>query len=135
MQVIERGRHSRPAKGEIAMAVQYDPNVIQQHAASLYARASRIVFTSGFLGFIAGAVAGSMFGAAMKSGQGFFVVLGLLVGTLVGVSIGRGRAFVLQLQAQSALCQVAIEANTRRAVEVASSTARPASTGHLSQVG
>jgi hypothetical protein len=96
------------------MAVQYDPKVIAQHAEALYRRAARIVFTYGFVGLLVGA---SALGAAASrsSSTGMFVMVGALVGALFGAAIGRGRAFVYQLQAQQALCQVEIESNTRRA--------------------
>lgn len=95
------------------MAVQYDPQVIAQHAEALYRRASRIVLTYGVVGFLVGAaVLGAV--ASQRSVGGVMVLVGGLVGALMGVSIGRSRAFVYQLQAQQALCQVAIELNTRR---------------------
>ncbi|RYZ34551.1 MAG: hypothetical protein EOO72_12970 [Myxococcaceae bacterium] len=99
------------------MALRYDPSVIQQHAESLYSRASRIVLMCGFLGFIAGAVVGGSIGPA--AGDARLVIFGgaALIGLLIGISIGKGRAFALELQAQVALCQVATEANTRRAAE------------------
>ncbi|NVJ04090.1 hypothetical protein HUW63_02375 [Myxococcus sp. AM001] len=116
------------------MAVQYDPNIIRGYAEALYRRASRIVFMAGFIGFVVGAVGGAVVTSAMKYNS--TVTLGfVLVGTLIGVNIGRGRAFVLQLQAQSALCQVAIEANTRRAADAAAATPRTAEVAPLAQVG
>lgn len=119
--------------GEV-MAVQYDPNIIHAHAEALYAQARRIVFKYGFLGFIVGASAGGAVGAGASRG-GAFALIGGLVGVLIGVSMGRSRAFVLQLQAQSALCSVAIEANTRRAADAAVAVSRPAEVAQLSQVG
>lgn len=94
------------------MAVQYDPKIIAQHAEALYRRASRIVFTSGVTGLIVGAVA---LGAASNNSPSntLLTFVGAVLGALIGISIGRGRAFVYQLQAQQALCQVEIESNTR----------------------
>ncbi|NMO18685.1 hypothetical protein HPC49_12910 [Pyxidicoccus fallax] len=117
------------------MTVQYDANIIRDHAAALYSRAARIVFMTGFLGCVIGAIVGAALGAPTGGKPGIFLLLGAVFGALVGVSIGRGRAFVLQLQAQTALCQVAIEANTRRAADAAGEAIRPAASGHLSQVG
>lgn len=95
------------------MAVQYDPQIITQHAETLYRRASGIVFTYGVLGFLVGAgILGAL--AAQHLGNSVTVLVGGLVSMFMGVSIGRSRAFVYQLQAQQALCQVAIELNTRR---------------------
>lgn len=117
------------------MTVQYDSNIIREHAVALYSRAARIVFMTGLLGCVFGAIAGSVLGASSGGSPAFFMVLGALLGTLVGVSMGRGRAFVLQLQAQTALCQVAIEANTRRAADAAEEAARPAPSGSITRVG
>ncbi|WP_426751721.1 hypothetical protein [Myxococcus sp. Y35] len=116
------------------MAVQYDPNIIRGYAEALYRRASRIVFMTGFIGFILGILGGSVITAPMKNGAPFTLICAL-VGAFIGVTIGRGRAFALQLQAQSALCQVAIEANTRRAADAAATAPRTAEAAHLSQVG
>ncbi|MCY1046866.1 hypothetical protein OV208_36515 [Corallococcus sp. bb12-1] len=100
------------------MSVRYDPNIITQHAQALYNRASGIIFAWGVIGFIVGAVAAS---AAQL--QGLFILVGGLLLALVGVMFGRGRAFSLQLQAQVAMCQVAIEANTRKAATATVSSA------------
>ncbi|MFY0582542.1 hypothetical protein ACN28S_57100 [Cystobacter fuscus] len=101
------------------MAVQYDPKIIAQHAEALYRRASRIVFTSAIMGLIVGA--GALGVASNKSPSNTVLTLvGALLGALIGISIGRGRAFVYQLQAQQALCQVEIESNTRRATALTS---------------
>jgi hypothetical protein len=94
------------------MTVQYDPKIISQHAAALYSRAARVVFSYGFLGFVVGAIGAA---AATSGKNGLLTLVGGLLGALLGVGIGRSRAFVYQLQAQQALCQVAIELNTRRA--------------------
>ncbi|MFP2895423.1 hypothetical protein [Corallococcus sp. 4LFB] len=94
------------------MAVRYDPSIITKHAQALYDRASGIIFAWGVIGFIAGAAL-----AKAMNAEGFIVLMGGLVVALIGVMFGRGRAFSLQLQAQVALCQVATEANTRRAAE------------------
>ncbi|MBZ4418885.1 hypothetical protein [Myxococcus sp. RHSTA-1-4] len=117
------------------MTVRYDANIIREHAAALYSRAARIVFMTGFIGCVFGAIAGGALGASSGGSRGVFMLLGALFGTLVGVTIGRGRAFVLQLQAQTALCQVAIEANTRRAADAAAEASRPVPSGHIAQVG
>ncbi|RKH53840.1 hypothetical protein D7X55_01605 [Corallococcus sp. AB049A] len=101
------------------MAVQYDPSIITKHTQALYNRASGIIFAWGVIGFIGGAI-----GASAMNAQGAFVLVGGLVVALSGVMFGRARAFSLQLQAQVALCQVAIEANTRRATAAEPVTAR-----------
>ncbi|WP_342373756.1 hypothetical protein NVS55_20135 [Myxococcus stipitatus] len=116
------------------MSVQYDPRTIQSHADALYAQARRIVMTFGFFGFIAGASAGGVVGSSLSNG-GAFALMGGVVGLLVGVSMGRSRAFVLQIQAQMALCNVAIEANTRRTAEAVVAASRPAEVAQLSHAG
>jgi hypothetical protein len=99
--------------------VAYDANVIVQFADRLYRQAQRMAVAYAVRGFVLGALVG--FGvlavsriAGLATGElvltsGF---LGLL-GAALGWSIGRERAFSLRLQAQQALCQVQIEANTR----------------------
>ncbi|AGC45325.1 hypothetical protein MYSTI_04024 [Myxococcus stipitatus DSM 14675] len=116
------------------MSVQYDPKTIQAHAEALYAQARRIVMTFGFFGFIVGASAGGGVGASLSNG-GAFALIGGVVGLLVGVSMGRSRAFVLQIQAQMALCNVAIEANTRRAADTAVAASRPVEVAQFSHAG
>jgi len=115
------------------MSVQFDPRIIQSHAAALYAQASRIVFRFGATGLVVGALGGLMAGGAER-GPGLAIVGGLL-GVFIGVSMARGRAFALQLQAQTALCHVAIEANTRRTADALVATERKPEVAQLSQVG
>lgn len=43
-----------------------------------------------------------------------FAALGAVVAGLIGYAIGTEKAFQLKLQAQTALCQVKIEENTRK---------------------
>jgi len=110
------------------MSVHYDPSIITKHAQALYNRASGIIFMGGLLGFLAGAAMGGA-----TQGGGFIVLMGGLVGALIGVVIGRGRAFSLQLQAQVALCQVATEANTRRAADTAPAALAPAAPNQMTR--
>ncbi|MBN9684763.1 MULTISPECIES: hypothetical protein [unclassified Corallococcus] len=104
------------------MAVQYDPSIITKHAQALYNRASGIIFAWSVIGFIAGL---AMTKAMSSNAPGPILVLGGLVVALIGAMFGRGRAFALQLQAQVALCQVATEANTRRAANAAAAEVSP----------
>lgn len=87
--------------------VSYDPNVIQEFADKLYARADAIVVGWTAVGALAGFVLGSLMG-----GGGTRIVLIFLAGA-IGYAVGMQRAFLLKLQAQQALCQVEIERNTR----------------------
>jgi hypothetical protein len=115
------------------MTVQYESNIIRAHAEALYDQARGIVFMSGLIGFILGGIGGAMLDGAMNGGPMGKIVLALLV-MYIGIRHGRGRAFVLQLQAQTALCQVAIEANTRRAADAVAASHPPA-VAQLTQVG
>lgn len=87
--------------------VQYDPKIIQQAADGLYAQARSITLTA----LVAGAAIGALGGYAI--GKEFGALVAGVVGAFAGVAIARQRAFVLQLQAQTALCQMEIERNTR----------------------
>lgn len=99
----------------------YDPNVIATFAERLYAQATRIIILLSILGFIVGGIMGAALGGTMgghSDSSTFALVGGLfgaLAGTLSGYSMGQERAFMLKLQAQTALCQMQIESNTRRA--------------------
>ncbi|HEX8671558.1 MAG TPA: hypothetical protein VF710_06705 [Longimicrobium sp.] len=88
--------------------------MIQKYAGMLYQRALTIVwlYTAAgvFLGLLLGASAGVFAPAAGASGA----FIGVLAGAFIGWNIGSQKAFWMELQAQIALCQVEIEANTRR---------------------
>lgn len=64
----------------------------------------------------------TVIGGLIGLGAGYYVqsqldqyaLLGALVVGLIGYVLGIQRAFALKLQAQTALCQVKIEENTRR---------------------
>jgi hypothetical protein len=98
--------------------LKYEPAVIESHAAMLYLRAEQLIARLAALGALVGIVIGG-FGGVVVGGAGVNapllvgVLLGGLLGAAIGKSIGTGRAFMLQLAAQTALCQVAIERNTR----------------------
>jgi len=116
------------------MTVKYDAEVIRTHAQALYDQALGIVFVWGFMGLVGGGIAGVVLDSAMKSGPIGAVVLGV-IGMVLGVRSARSRAFVLQLQAQTALCQVAIEVNTRRAADAVVAAASPSEGARLTQAG
>ena len=96
---------------------QYDPAVINEFADRLYAQAKSIIATLtvlfGFLGLVFGGGVGAVL-ARGADGTMSGALVGALLGGLIGYVIGRERAFVLKLQAQTALCQVQIESNSRR---------------------
>lgn len=101
------------------MAVSYDENVIVTFAERLYRRAATIVLAYAFLGGLIGAlvVGGVAVGSHIHSDStaGIGVVVAL-IGVVLGAIVGSERAFALRLQAQTALCQVQIERNTRAAM-------------------
>lgn len=96
----------------------YNPEIIEKYAAHLYNRASSIIWKWGCIGMAIGGTAGYFVAKAI----GFphpplglaILAAGVFIGLFVGRSIGTDRAFHLYLQAQTALCQVEIERNTRR---------------------
>jgi hypothetical protein len=92
----------------------YDPSVIVTFADSLYAQAASIMGVYSVVGGLVGAGIGAVIGNAIHDGSS--VVLGLIGAVIVGAiawQLGRQKAFALRLQAQVALCQVQIEANTQ----------------------
>lgn len=95
----------------------YDPNIIHKHAADLYSRADNLTFMwSVFVGgLFLGASVLYLFprfppGDTTRMWSIFFGIVGLVIGH----NIGSARAFRLRLEAQVALCQAAIEFNTRK---------------------
>lgn len=94
----------------------YDPSIIRKHAADLYNHASNLVFLwSVFIGGIFTAVAAAIIFPRYPSGDPtrMGAIVAGVIGLMIGYAIGSSRAFSLRLQAQMALCQVAMEFNTR----------------------
>jgi hypothetical protein len=100
------------------MSVIYDESVIVQFAERHYRRASSIVAAYVLLSGSLGAVVAA-FGASYAAHNNANASIGtptLVVGVVcafLGGLVGNERAFALRLMAQSALCQVQIERNTR----------------------
>lgn len=102
--------------------VQYDPRVLHEHAERLYREAKFIILRYSLvgllLGFVTGVAGGALLGSVAGNAEVLFALIGAVVllplFTAIGYMQGRGRAFALKLQAQTALCQVQIETNTRR---------------------
>jgi hypothetical protein len=97
--------------------VKYDAEVIVTFAESLYRQASSIVRTYTVVAVLAGLFVGGVVGHVVTDTGGWLAgaVVGALLFGFAGFRLGQQRAFVLRLQAQVALCQVQIEANTRGA--------------------
>lgn len=90
----------------------YDPGVIQAYADDLYAQAERAQIWYAFGGGTVGLIVGFGTGIGAEMPTGGFLLMGLLlaaVGAGVGFAAGRGQGARMRLQAQTALCQVAIE--------------------------
>jgi hypothetical protein len=98
----------------------YDPKVIQVFAGDLYAKAASIVLSNTIVAGVVGAAIGGGGGMAVvgQNGPGGIALVAALIfgllGAAMGYSAGQQKAASLRLQAQTALCQVAIEHNTRR---------------------
>jgi hypothetical protein len=112
----------------------YDSKVIHKFATRLYGRAQTLVLVHTLIGALIGGCLGkaysaytevtaspstAIFGAIL--GQSIqpsppttnWTLIGILVVGLIGFWLGWNKAFVLKLQAQTALCQAKIEENTR----------------------
>lgn len=89
--------------------VQYDSGVIYQAAERLNRSAQTTIAIYTIAGILLGLVGGSSLGR----GMGLLALLGAVILGVLGFAIGTQRAFVLKLQAQTALCQAKVEENTR----------------------
>jgi len=103
--------------------VDYDPQVIEQFAASLYRKAIAAQKGSIVVGVVLGAILGGLPLTSIgnpwhvPSAFGYATMLaGAIVGGLIGFVIGDARSFGYKLQAQAALCQVEIQRNTQASV-------------------
>jgi hypothetical protein len=103
--------------------VDYDPQVIERFAASLYRKAISAQKGSVAVGVLLGAIFGGVpltsLGAhwPIPHSFGFATMLvGAIVGGVIGFVIGDARSFGYKLQAQAALCQVEIQRNTQASV-------------------
>jgi uncharacterized membrane protein len=105
--------------------VNYDPNILQQHADELYKQAKSVVFgtalsyairTAVVVGIIMLVLYNALPVGYDRGDQSNWVVA-LAVVTIfavaLGIAAGRRKAFQLVLQAQQVLCQRQIELNTR----------------------
>lgn len=88
---------------------KYDHEVIQVFANKLYAQANSIIASSTLAGTLLGGIAGYLLLQSPVS-----AIIGAAFIGLFGFSIGKTRAFNLKLQAQTSLCLVQTEKNTRK---------------------
>jgi hypothetical protein len=91
--------------------IRYDPSVIQEFAEKLYRKANSIIVVATLLGIFIGAGLGAL-GIGLRTNSTVNLIL-VIAGGLIGFTVGRERAFTLKLNAQTSLCQVQIEQNTR----------------------
>ena len=106
------------------MAVMYDETIIYTGVERLYARANTRIATYTLLGVGIGLSIGYVMAGLLGEVAEWrmpYEALCILLFAGIGFSIGRERAFVLRLQAQTALCQLKIEENTRAASVVSTS--------------
>lgn len=100
------------------MSVIYDETIIHTGVERLYARANTRIVAYTLLGLGIGLSIGYMIagllGEVAEGRMPLEALCTLLFGG-TGFSLGRKRAFVLRLRAQTALCQLKIEENTRAA--------------------
>ena len=102
---------------------QYDPGVIQHFADKLYHKARRIVAARTVLGVVMGLAGGFIAGLLLH--MPLAILIGPVLFGVFGYQSGMERSFSLVLQAQSALCQMKIEANTRPAAYGGAQPVRP----------
>jgi len=98
------------------MSVKYDADIIVAFAARLYKQASSIVAAYKVLGALLGLLGGGAAAALVRQENSMVMLaaVGALIAGAVGYIRGQERAFTLRLNAQTALCQVQIEQNTRQ---------------------
>lgn len=102
------------------MPTHYDPNGLLQFADELCQKAQGIVRdTAVFYGVIAFfasfLLCADLPRLGLVLGPGTLLIFAFTSsGILIGVSVGKKKAFAMKLQAQQILCQLQIEANTRQ---------------------
>jgi len=92
--------------------IEYDPKIIQQLADRLYRQAKSTVISFTVFGALVGGGGGAAAGPTPPSAIGGLV--GAVILGLFGFLIGQEIAFHLKVRAQTVLCQLRIEENTRR---------------------
>ena len=89
--------------------MEYDPEIIQQFAAKLYKKARSLALGYAIIFTLVGVVVGVFaFAANLLATLTTAFLLAVL-----GYTVGNDKAFMLKLEAQTALAQAQIEKNTR----------------------
>ena len=93
----------------------YDPEVIQKFAGRLYARAATSAILSTAVGVLIGLVTAPYILQSLPAAVALRCPEWVCATVLGVIGLGQGleRGFLLKLQAQTALCQLQIERNTR----------------------
>ncbi len=92
--------------------VQYDPKIIYEFANRLYRQANTIIATYTIAFSLIGIVV--VFITRDYIRNSVIEIFLVIILVAIGFYVGREKAFALKLQAQTALCQVKIEENTRK---------------------
>jgi hypothetical protein len=118
--------------GALSMPKQqtaFDPNLMQQYADTLYEPAQLIMYEYMLQWGAIAYVAVLVFSVVAHVGGGHSVpsptvefgnptaITVAVVAAIVAARVGRRKGFELRLEAQRTLCQLAIEANTRKAAQ------------------
>jgi F0F1-type ATP synthase assembly protein I len=91
----------------------YDPSVILAFADKLYQQAAGVEGAYTMAGVLVGALIGAVLGGSFAGSSLMGAIIAAVILGAIAWQIGRQKAAALRLQAQVALCQVQIEANTR----------------------
>lgn len=99
---------------------QYEPAFIREHADRLYSQAKSTTAIWTIAGIIVGIMAGGMLGILLfvmmqkVAAPATITPLFAVLAGLIGYKLGKDIALDLKLKAQTALCQLRTEENTRR---------------------
>jgi hypothetical protein len=105
--VCDPGARADPSFIDHSPMARYESSLIYQFADRLYGRASSTIVAYTALFALIGFSAGLIYAGATVG-----LIAAVLLGA-IGYVFGSEKAFQLKLQAQTALCQVQIEENTR----------------------
>jgi hypothetical protein len=93
---------------------------MEQFSDQLYSKARSVVFTYAAVGLILGGAVGLFLKIGVSNSRdlhsfgSFLMGVPAAIGLWIGYSTGQMKAFGLRLEAQRTLCQLQIEANTRK---------------------